>query len=86
MAIWVVNCDCCLCEVDPAVLVGKWSQANEDMGEVRHDMPRQSFRIDARVALATKPFGATIGHADSYGWSPGIVVGNWGIERKVVSI
>ncbi len=28
----------------------------------------------------------TIGHADSYGWSLGVVVGNWGIGRKVVTI
>jgi hypothetical protein len=39
MAIWVVDCDCCFCEDDRAVLVGKWSQGDDSMGEVRHDMP-----------------------------------------------
>jgi hypothetical protein len=30
--------------------------------------------------------GATVGHADSNGQSLGVVVGNWGIGRKVVTI
>ncbi len=28
----------------------------------------------------------TVGHADSYSWSLGVVVGGWGIERKEVPI
>jgi hypothetical protein len=31
-------------------------------------------------------FGVTVGHADSGGWGLGVVVGNWGIGRKVVAI
>jgi hypothetical protein len=41
---------------------------------------------DARVCTGHQAFGATVGHADSYGKSLGVVVGNWGIGRKVVTI
>jgi hypothetical protein len=40
--------------------------------------------VDARVALATHCLA--VGHADSYGRSLGVVVGNWGIGRKLVTI
>ncbi len=31
-------------------------------------------------------FGATVGHSDSNGQSLGVIVGDWGIGRKVVPI
>jgi hypothetical protein len=40
---------------------------------------------DARVVLATKHL-VTAGHADFNGQSLGVIVGNWGIGRKVVTI
>ncbi len=39
MAVWVVDCDCGSCKDNCAVLVCKQAQADECMGEVRHDMP-----------------------------------------------
>ncbi len=42
MTVWVVDCDCDLCKGNCAILIGKWAQANEGMGEARHDMPQQS--------------------------------------------
>ncbi len=41
---------------------------------------------NARVALATKRSGPTVGYADSNGWSLGVIVGDWGIRREVVPI
>ncbi len=80
MAIWVVDCDYGSCKDDCAILVGKWAQADGGMGEVRHDIPQQSCWRCHRA------FGVTVGHADSNGWSLGVIVGNWCIRRKVVTI
>jgi hypothetical protein len=72
------------------ILVGKWAQANEGMGEVRHDMRRQSCwrKSGCRCKGGTghQAFGVTVGHTDSKGWSLGVIIGNWGIRRKVVPI
>jgi hypothetical protein len=90
MAIWVVDCDCGLCKDDCAILVGKRAQANEGMGEDRHDMPRQSCwrkrGCQCKGGTGHRAFGATVGHADSNSWSLGVIVGNWGIGRKVVPV
>ncbi len=42
----------------------------------------------ARVVLATERLGGLLatGHADSNGWSLGVIAGAWGVERKVVTI
>ncbi len=71
-------------------MVGKQPQADEGMGEARHDMPQQSCwrKRDCQCKGGTghRAFGATVGHADSNGQSLGIVVGDWDIGRKVVTV
>ncbi len=60
------------------------------MGEVKHDMPRQSFwrksGCQSKGGAGHQAFGVTAGHADSNHCSLGVIVGDWGIGHKVVPI
>ncbi len=48
--------------------------------------PGLFWHLERKGAAGHRAFGATVGHADSYGWGLGVAVGNWGIGCKRVAI
>ena len=74
-------------EDDSAVLVCKRSQANEGIGEGRHNVPRHRCegkrRYQSKGGAGHQAFRLTVCHTDFDGWSFGFVAGDQGIWSKV---